>query len=79
MPFCLKVRLVAPLEVRLERHYGPGKPVPGGAEGLTARVDRDRACYLQANYEKAWDEEGSYDVVLNTGSLSYDQAVELSH
>ena len=42
-----------------------------------ARVDRDRACYLQANYGKAWDEEDSYDCVFNTGSLTYDQVVEL--
>jgi osmotically-inducible protein OsmY len=47
------------------------------AEELMARVDRDRACYLQANYGKAWDEAGSYDCVFNTGSLTYDQVVEL--
>ncbi len=77
VPFCLKARLVAPLEVRLERLMVQESLSREEAEELTARVDRDRACYLQANYEKAWDEEGSYDVVLNTGSLSYDQAVEL--
>ena len=76
VPFCLKVRLVAPPEVRLERIMVQESLVREEAEELMARVDRDRACYLQANYEKAWDEEGSYDCVFNTGSLTYDQVVE---
>ncbi len=77
VPFCLKVRLVASVEVRLERIMVQESLDREAAEELMARVDRDRACYLQANYEKAWDEEGSYDCVLNTGSLTYDQVVEL--
>ena len=77
VPFCLKVRLVAPPEVRLERIMVQESLVREEAEELMARVDRDRACYLQANYEKAWDEEGSYDCVFNTGSLTYDQVVEM--
>jgi cytidylate kinase len=77
VPFCLKARLVAPLEVRLERIMVSESLVREEAEELIARVDQERACYLQANYEKAWDEEGSYDCVLNTGTLTYDQVVEL--
>jgi cytidylate kinase len=77
VPFCLKVRLVAPVEVRLERIMVQESLSREEAEELMARVDRDRACYLQANYGKAWDEEGSYDCVFNTGSLTYDQVVEL--
>jgi cytidylate kinase len=77
VPFCLKVRLVAPPEVRLERIMVQESLVREEAEELMARVDRDRACYLRANYEKAWDEEGSYDCVLNTGNLTYDQVVEM--
>lgn len=77
VPFCLKARLVAPMEVRLERIMVSESLVREEAEALIARVDQDRTCYLQANYEKAWDEEGSYDCVLDTGSLTYDQVVEL--
>jgi cytidylate kinase len=77
VPFCLKVRLVAPLEVRLERIMVQESLDRGAAEEIIARVDRDRACYLQANYGKAWDDDNSYDCVFNTGSLTYDQVVEL--
>ena len=77
VPFCLKVRLVAPLEVRLERIMVQESLDRERAEELMARVDRDRACYLQANYGKAWDEDDSYDCVFNTGSLTYDLVVEL--
>lgn len=77
VPFCLKARLVAPLDVRVERLMVKESLVREEAEALIERVDRDRACYLQANYEQAWDEAGSYDCLIDTGSLSYDQAAEL--
>jgi cytidylate kinase len=77
VPFCLKVRLEAPPEVRLERIMVKESLSREKAEDLMARVDRDRACYLQANYGKAWDEESSYDCVFNTGSQTYDQVVEV--
>ncbi len=77
VPFCLKVRLVAPLEVRVERIMVRESLDRGRAEELIGRVDRDRACYLQANYGKDWDDRSNYDLILNTGSLSYDQVTDL--
>lgn len=77
VPFCLKVRLVAPPEVRLERIMLQESLDQHAARQLLRRVDEDRACYLKANYDKAWEVESNYDLVLNTGALSYDQAVEI--
>ncbi|MGQ9921010.1 MAG: cytidylate kinase family protein [Desulfobacca sp.] len=77
VPFCLKVRLVAPLAVRVERIMVRESLDQERAEDLIARVDRDRACYLQANYGKDWNDESNYDLILNTGSLSYDQVADL--
>jgi cytidylate kinase len=77
VPFCLRVRLVAPLEARLERIMVLESLSREAAERLIARVDDDRACYIRANYGSDWDREQAYDLTLNTGSLTYDQVVDV--
>lgn len=77
VPFCLRVRLVAPLAVRLERIMLRESVDQDAAEQLAHRVDRDRACYINANYQSDWDAESIYDLILNTGSLTYEQAADL--
>lgn len=77
VPFCLKVRLVAPLEVRVERIMVRESLDREAALQLIARVDQDRACYIKVNYQQDWDAEGLYDLVLNTGSLTYQEAANL--
>lgn len=77
IPFCLRVRLVAPLEVRIERIMAREHLSQPAAERLIARVDGDRACYVKANYGTDWDEEKLYDMTLNTSSLTYDQVVDI--
>lgn len=76
-PFCLRVRLVAPLEVRIARIMERERLSRVAAERLIVQVDGDRACFIRANYGAAWDEERFYDMTLNTGSLTYEQIVEL--
>jgi cytidylate kinase len=75
--FCLRVRLVASLEGRLERIMVRESLSRGAAERLIAQVDGDRACYIKANYGVDWAEDRWYDMTLNTGSLTYDRVVDL--
>jgi cytidylate kinase len=77
VPHCLKVRVVAPLEVRLERIMLRESLGQQGAERLIARVDAERACYVKANYGADWDTEKFYDLTLNTGGLTYDQVIDI--
>jgi len=77
VPFCLRVRLVAPLTVRIERIMARERLNREAATRLISQVDGDRACYLKANYGVDWEEEKLYDLTLNTGSLTYDQVVDL--
>jgi cytidylate kinase len=77
IPFCLRVRLVAPLEVRIARIVERERLDRVAAARLITQVDGDRACFIKANYGSEWDEERFYDMTLNTGSLSYDQVVEI--
>jgi cytidylate kinase len=77
VPHCLRVRLVAPLEVRLERIMTAESLDRGAAERLIAREDGERAGYIKANFGKDWDLEQVYDLTLNTGTLTYDQVVDI--
>ncbi len=77
VPFCLKVRLVAPLEVRLERIMLRESLSRAAAERLIKQVDGERACFIKANYGVDWDSEDLVDMTLNTAALSYEQVVEL--
>lgn len=77
VPFCLRARLVAPLEVRLARIMEREGLSRVAAERLITRVDGDRACFIKANYGSEWNEERFYDMTLNTGSLTYDQVVDI--
>jgi cytidylate kinase len=54
VPYCLRVRLVAPLMVRVDRIMMKESLDQEAAEALIARVDRDRAGYVKANFGKDW-------------------------
>lgn len=40
-------------------------------------MDNERACYLRANYGVDWAADEYYDLVLNTGHLSYEEVTDL--
>ena len=77
VPFALRVRLLAPLNVRLERVMIRERLSRDAAARLIKQVDGDRACYIQANYDNDWGLDQWYDLTLNTGSLDYDQVVDI--
>lgn len=77
IPFCLRVRLVAPLEVRIGRIMERERLSREAAARLITQVDGERACFIKANYGSHWDEERFYDMTLNTGSLGYDRVEEI--
>jgi cytidylate kinase len=77
VPFCLRVRLVAPLNARIERIMVQESLSLGAAERLITQVDGDRACFIKANYGVNWEEEKFYDITLNTNSLDYGQVVDI--
>ena len=66
VPFSLRVRLVAPLEVRLERIMTRERLDRKAAARLVTQMDGDRACYVKANYGSDWDLELVPDSVRET-------------
>jgi len=77
VPFCLRVRLIAPLEARLQAIMARERLTREAATRLIAQIDGERACYIKANYGSDWDAEDVYDLTLNTASLSHDQVVDI--
>ena len=77
VPFCLKVRLIAPLEVRLQRIMAQENLERAAARKRLSREDQDRAGYILANYNANWDDQSLYDLILNTGDLTDAQAVDI--
>lgn len=77
IPFCLRVRLVAPLEVRIERIMVRESLNQEAAARLIAQVDGDRACFIKANYGVDWAEDRWYDMTLSTSSLTYDRVFDI--
>src|SRR4029077_6304735 len=73
----LHARIVASLEQRVE--YVASRE---GLDATQARArvdlkDRDRARYLQANYQCEPSDPHLYDLVVNTGVLGIDDAVDM--
>jgi cytidylate kinase len=77
VPFCLRVRLIAPLEARLQAIMAREGLTREAATRLIAQIDSERACYIKANYGSDWDAEDVYDLTLNTASLTHDRVVDI--
>ncbi|MBI5603350.1 MAG: cytidylate kinase-like family protein [Deltaproteobacteria bacterium] len=73
IPHVLKVRLVAPLEVRINRVMVTDDVDRETAEWLIQKTDRTRAGYIQAVFGKQWEAREHYDFVFDTGVETYEE------
>lgn len=73
----LHARIVAPPEQRVEYVATREGLAANDARARIELKDRDRARYLQANYHQLPSDAHLYDIVVNTGVLGIDNAVEL--
>ncbi|MBX5492513.1 MAG: cytidylate kinase family protein [Chloroflexi bacterium] len=82
IPHVVKVRTIAPRELRLQRLMTPSprrpaQPTPEAAEEALRRGDRDRKRFIRYLFNIEWDDPAPYDLVLNTRTLTADAAAEL--
>ncbi|HEU5393680.1 MAG TPA: cytidylate kinase family protein [Candidatus Methylomirabilis sp.] len=77
VPHVLKIRIVAPLEARARRVAERQKLDPEAALRIVERDDRDRAARMRYLFDVDWRDPRLYDLVLNTGHLSAESAVEV--
>ncbi len=73
----LDVRIIAPLESRVERLVRRDGITPAQAMQAVRRSDQQRRDFTQRVYQGHWDDASNYDLVINTGYLTVVEAAEL--
>lgn len=73
----LRLLVTAPAETRAQRLSAAGDVTADAAAKEIRRSDGDRRDYLKRFYGVAEELPTHYDLVINTDTISYDQAVEL--
>lgn len=73
----LHVRLVAPLESRVERLRARFGWDHDTAVDRARHIDADRAAYAQRYYHREWGDPLLYHVVIDTGRVSIAEAVKM--
>lgn len=73
----LHVRIVAPLQARVQRLLERENFNPGGAKDAAIKHDRASAEYLKRFYDADWDDPLLYDLVINTGKYGIKEAAHI--
>jgi cytidylate kinase-like protein len=76
-PDVLRVRVVAPFELRVHRVARRTGAPPQRAAADVRRRDGDRQHYLQRYYKNDMNDPTGYDLQINTGTVSLEAAAEL--
>lgn len=76
-PGCLHVKLVAPIEHRLQRVMQRQNLSEKEAKERIQKKDRARAAYIRDFYGQDWADPRHYHLVLNTGLFTIEKAVSL--
>jgi cytidylate kinase len=76
IPHILKVRLDAPLEVRVQRAIIKNETPRETAEALIKKTDNDRAGYVRSIYKKDWGDPRYYDRIIDTSEYTQEEIVQ---
>ena len=77
IPYVLRIRLTAPLELRVKRMMKEEHVGEKEARRDIARIDEARADYVRKNYGRDWEDLRHYDMVFNSGSDSYEDIAKI--
>lgn len=75
--FGLRVRMVAPLNARVERITRANGLTPDTARALIAKVDQEREDFIRGQFQKDARDPLNYDLVVNTGQLTVERTAEI--
>jgi cytidylate kinase len=76
-PDALHVRVIAPLGHRTRLVVSRMHVDPAFAATLVRRADHDRQAYMQRYFHQDWRADLLYDLVINTGRVTIDEAAAL--
>ncbi len=75
IPRAFRVRVVAPVEARMERIMKREGLDKDTARWLCEKTDSERSCFIHAIYGKRWDDPAEYDKVFTVSSQTVDDVV----
>jgi cytidylate kinase len=73
----LRILIIAPLEARVKRVSDHEHVNLETAARLVEFSDHERSCYVHAVYRRNWTNPDDYDVVFDTGHLSYEEVTRM--
>lgn len=76
IPHAFRIRVQAPIEVRIERIANRESVDRETARWLVQKTDADRACFLMTIYGKHWDDPAEYDKVIAIRGQAVDEAIK---
>ncbi|MDF1526464.1 MAG: cytidylate kinase family protein [bacterium] len=76
-PHALRVRIMAPVEKRIEVIVNREGIDTETAREMIEEGDAERAAYLKAIYHKDWTKAKYYDIIFDTAKLSMDEVVRM--
>ena len=74
---CLRVRLIAPIQVRVARVAEELGMDESEADRLVRQTDRERKAFIRKQFDKDIDDPCLYDLVINTAGLTSTEVVDL--
>ena len=72
----MRVRVMAPMEFRIKRVAADFKVSPKAARRRVVRTESDRRAFIRKYFNADIDDPANYDLILNTGTISIDSAVD---
>ncbi len=76
-PAVFHIKILAPLNVRIERIASRGNIPSQAARAQIEQSDRTRRCYLKRHYHVEWRNPELYDLVINTLRMDVEKAAIL--
>jgi cytidylate kinase len=76
-PGTLHVLLVAPIEIRVKRVMQDLKLKEEAAKQEIANFDKSSREFIKRYFQTEWEDPANYDLVINTGHLSYQAAASI--
>lgn len=69
---CLRLRFIAPLELRAKRVASQYNIKPEQALNLVKKCDREREGFCKYFYDREWQDSCAYDLIINTAEIHVD-------
>jgi YjbE family integral membrane protein len=75
IPHAFRIRVQAPLDLRMERIVKRESVDTDTARWLCEKTDNERSCFLHTIYGKRWDDSAEYDQIFDAGTQTMEAII----